>query len=77
MAGKVRVQTKKLGSDEAFQWINTGSVECEMSPIRRETVGSTVTVYLRRLFMITPFDDSYKPVETAIRQVFEKAPFYF
>lgn len=77
VAGKVRVQTKKLGSDEAFQWINTGSVECEMSPIRRETVGSTVTVYLRRLFMITPFDDSHKPVETAIRQVFEKAPFYF
>lgn len=30
-----------------------------------------------RLFMITPFDDSYKPVETAVRQVFEKAPFYF
>ncbi len=30
-----------------------------------------------RLFMITPFDDSYKPVETAVRQVFERAPFYF
>ena len=32
---------------------------------------------LFRSFMITPFDDSYKPVETAVRQVFEKAPFYF
>lgn len=30
-----------------------------------------------RLFMITPFDNSYKPVETAVRQVFEKDLFYF
>lgn len=50
VAGKVCVQTKKLGSDKAFQWINTGSVECVISPIRRESVGSTVTVYLRPEF---------------------------
>lgn len=50
VANKVCVQTKKLGSDKAFQWVNTGSAECEMSPIQRETVGSTVTVYLRTEF---------------------------
>ena len=50
VANKVCVQTKKLGSDKAFQWVNTGSAECVMSPIQRETVGSTVTVYLRTEF---------------------------
>lgn len=50
VARKVRVQTKKLGSDKAFQWVNTGSVECEISPIQREEIGSTVTVYLRPEF---------------------------
>jgi len=50
VASKVRVQTKKLGSDKAFQWINTGSIECEISPIQREAVGSAVTVYLRPEF---------------------------
>ncbi len=50
VANKVRVQTKKLGSDKAFQWINTGSVECEISPIQREAIGSTVKVYLRPEF---------------------------
>lgn len=50
VSNKVRVQTKKLGSDKAFQWVNTGSAECVMSPIQREEVGSTVTVYLRPEF---------------------------
>lgn len=47
VSNKVRVQTKKLGTDKAFQWVNTGSAECEISTIRREEAGSTVTVFLR------------------------------
>lgn len=50
VANRVRVHTRKLGSDEAFEWINTGSTDCQVRKIEKETVGSIVTVYLRNDF---------------------------
>lgn len=50
VANKVCVRTKKLGSQEAFQWINTGSTECTISPIQKEKTGTSVILYLNSKF---------------------------
>lgn len=65
VAQKVRVQTRKLGNDHAFEWVNTGSTQCELSYIDRHEVGSSVTVYLRPNF--TYLLNSKKLTEILIR----------
>lgn len=50
VASKVRVQTRKVGSDKAYQWINYGSTECEISEIPQNEVGTAVTVFVRTDF---------------------------
>lgn len=47
VASKVCVQTRKVNSDVAYQWVNYGSTMCELSLIDRKEVGSSVTVFLR------------------------------
>lgn len=47
VASKVRVQTHKVNSDTAYQWVNYGSTECELSLIDRKEVGTAVTVFVR------------------------------
>lgn len=47
VASKVCVQTHKVNSDTAYQWVNYGSTECELSLIDRKEVGTTVTVFVR------------------------------
>lgn len=47
VASKVCVQTRKVNSDVAYQWVNYGSTVCELSLIDRKEVGSSVTVFLR------------------------------
>ena len=48
VASKVSVLTRKLGNDNAFMWENTGSMDCEIHyDVKRQDVGSTVTVYLK------------------------------
>lgn len=47
VAAKVRVKTHKINSDVAYQWINYGSTECELSLIEKKEVGSEVTVFVR------------------------------
>lgn len=50
VAEKVYVDTRKLGSDRAFQWRNSGSEECQLYTSAHSMVGSKVTVYLRNDF---------------------------
>lgn len=47
VASKVCVQTHKVNSDTAYQWVNYGSTECELSLIDRKEVGTAVTVFVR------------------------------
>jgi len=47
VASKVCVQTHKINSDTAYQWVNYGSTECELSLIDRKEVGTAVTVFVR------------------------------
>lgn len=47
VASKVCVQTHKVNSDTAYQWVNYGSTECELSLIDRKEVGIAVTVFVR------------------------------
>jgi molecular chaperone HtpG len=47
VASKVCVQTRKIKCDNAYQWVNYGSTECELSTIQRDEVGSAVTVFVR------------------------------
>lgn len=47
VASKVCVQTRKVNSNVAYQWVNYGSTMCELSLIDRKEVGSSVTVFLR------------------------------
>lgn len=47
VASKVRVHTRKLGCNDAFEWINTGSTQCQLSIIDRKQIGTSVTVFLR------------------------------
>ncbi len=47
VASKVRVQTRKVNSDTAYQWVNYGSTECVLSLIDKKEVGSVVTVFVR------------------------------
>lgn len=50
VADKVCVHTRKVGSEEAYQWINYGSAECELSFIDRKEIGTAVTVFVRNDF---------------------------
>lgn len=47
VASKVCVQTHKVNSDTAYQWVNYGLTECELSLIDRKEVGTAVTVFVR------------------------------
>ena len=47
VASKVCVQTLYVYSDTAYQWVNYGSTECELSLIDRKEVGTAVTVFVR------------------------------
>lgn len=47
VASIVCVQTHKVNSDTAYQWVNYGSTECELSLIYRKEVGTAVTVFVR------------------------------
>lgn len=47
VASKVCVQTHKVNSDTAYQWVNYGSTEGELSLIDRKEVGTAVTVFVR------------------------------
>ncbi len=57
--------------------------EVKLSRLSRVTsysgprAGSTVKADHVRLFMITPFDEAYSNVETAVREIFETAPYFF
>lgn len=51
VAEKVDVLTKRIDSDRAFLWSNSGSTECILRyDVERPEAGSTVTVYLRPEF---------------------------
>ena len=50
VASKVMVHTRKLGCSQAFEWVNTGSAQCQLTEISRKEIGSSVTVYLRSDF---------------------------
>ena len=51
VAEKVDVLTRRIDSDEAFLWSNSGSTECILRyDVERPEPGSTVTVYLRPEF---------------------------
>lgn len=65
VASKVRVQTHKVGTDKAYQWVNYGSTECEFSLIDRQEFGSSVTVFVRPDF--TYLLDQIKLEEIIIR----------
>lgn len=47
VADKVYVDTKKMENDNAFQWRNAGSEDCELYSSNYHTTGSMVTVFLR------------------------------
>lgn len=47
VASKVRVHTRKLGCSQAYEWINTGSTQCQLTKIDQQQTGTSVTVFLR------------------------------
>lgn len=47
VANKVRVHTRKLGCEHAYEWINMGSTQCLLTIIERQKIGTSVTVFLR------------------------------
>ncbi len=46
VASKVIVQTKKMGTERAFAWHNTGSTECLLYEDEKENVGTVINVYV-------------------------------
>ena len=62
VADKVHVDTRKLGTDQSFQWRNSGSEECQLYSSDWSAVGSQVTVFLRR-------DFSYFLEEAKLREI--------
>jgi hypothetical protein len=48
VAERVTVRTRKLGSDEAFEWENQGRTECRLSPAHRDEPGTDIVVSVGR-----------------------------
>lgn len=47
VSDKVTVESKAFGSDEAFRWISKGTEGYTIEPCDKETVGTTVTLYIK------------------------------
>lgn len=47
VAEKVYVETLKLGEDKAYEWRNSGSIDCELYSSDKKTVGTKITVFVR------------------------------
>jgi len=76
----VRLFERLIGSHEEMQRMQQ-SVEQERLQLidlrkRQLEVGTDRPEHVL-LFMITPFADEYRPVEEAVRNVFERDPYYF
>jgi molecular chaperone HtpG len=44
VAERVVVRTRKLGTDEAFAWHNSGSIDCELYPDSKAQAGSEIVI---------------------------------
>ena len=47
VSDKVTVESKAFGSDEAFRWTSKGTEGYTIEPCDKETVGTTVTLYIK------------------------------
>ena len=47
VSDKVTVESKAFGSDEAFRWTSNGTEGYTIEPCDKETVGTTVTLYIK------------------------------
>ncbi|PAF43164.1 molecular chaperone HtpG [Helicobacter sp. 11S02596-1] len=47
VADKVIVQSKKAGEDKAYTWISDGKGEYEISPCKKDSQGTQITLYLK------------------------------
>ena len=47
VSDKVTVESKAFGSDEAFRWASSGTEGYTIEPCEKETVGTTVTLYIK------------------------------
>lgn len=47
VSDKVTVESKAFGSDEAFRWTSKGTEGYTIEPCEKETVGTTVTLYIK------------------------------
>ena len=47
VSDKVTVESKAFGSDEAFRWASSGTEGYTIEPCDKETVGTTVTLYIK------------------------------
>ena len=62
VADKVLVETRKVGADDAFEWRNSGSQDCELYESNRKELGSRITVFLRD-------DYAYFLTDTKLREI--------
>lgn len=50
VADKVIVRTKKIGSPNAFEWHNSGSLKCDLFSDTKEDNGSEITLHIKEEF---------------------------
>jgi molecular chaperone HtpG len=63
-----------LSADESISSLRTEIEQLRKTIITRKPSFKTEHV---RLFMMTPFDNEYLPIEEAVREIFETHPYYF
>ena len=70
VADRVVVKSRKFGSDEAFCWESSGADGYTVTPCEKETVGTTITLYLK----VDTEDENYSEFldEYKIKQLIRK-----
>lgn len=57
VSDKVTVESKAFGSDEAFRWTSKGTEGYTIEPCDKETVGTTVTLYIKEKTEAENYDE--------------------